>query len=254
MMKKKIFPGAVRLAKGAALFWGSALTAAVVLGVVTTALAAVPGDPLRLGQLNVIDGAATVLTGNNPNATTLDVANTATDPNARALQLKVAPGNAPLVVEPSAGTASNLSADKLDGKDSTAFANGTNGKANDADRLDGKDSTAFANGTNGKANDADRLDGKDSQAFWSGKSYETEKIGQGIGGGNPLFIDASCDPGDKVMNVGGGLIDDDQDELVRLEATGDSGGRATMQDNGGGGPFSRSFVQLVCADFPPLRP
>jgi hypothetical protein len=243
---------------------------------VTTALAAVPGDPLRLGQLNVIDGAATVLTGNNPNSTTLDVANTATDPNARALQLKVDPGNAPLVVEPSAGTASNLSADKLDGKDSTAFADGTNGKANDADRLDGKDSTAFANatngkandadrldgkdstafanGTNGKANDADRLDGKDSQAFWSGKSYETEKIGQGIGGGNPLFIDASCDPGDKVMNVGGGLIDDDQDELVRLEATGDSSARATMQDNGGGGPFSRSFVQLVCADFPPLRP
>lgn len=231
-MKKKIYSRAVRLAKGAALFWGSALTLAVVLGVVTTALAAVPGDPLRLGQLNVIDGAVTFLTGNNPNSTTLDVANTATDPNARALQLRVSPGNAPLVVEPSAGTASNLS----------------------ADRLDGKDSTSFANGTNGKANDADRLDGKDSQAFWSGKSYEIEQVKNGDGGGAPVFIDASCDPGDKVMNVGGGLIDDPQDELVRLEATGDRSGRATIVDNGLGGPLRRSFVRLVCADFPPLRP
>jgi hypothetical protein len=230
-MMKKMFLRAVRLARGAALFWGATLTVAAVLGVVTTALAALPGDPLRLGQLNVIDGAATILTGNNPSSTTLEVANTATDPSARALRLKVDPGNAPLVVEPSAGTASNLSADKLDGKDSITFANGTNGKADNADRLDGKDSTAF----------------------WSGKSYQVERAASGIGGGDVIPVGANCDPGDKVINVGGGPLGDIQDDLIRIEVDGDSRGLATILDNGAGG-VNNVFVQVLCADFPPLRP
>ena len=42
------------------------------------------------------------------------------------------------------GVATGLNADRVDGRDATAFAVGTNGKANDADALDGRDSASFA--------------------------------------------------------------------------------------------------------------
>jgi hypothetical protein len=80
-----------------------------------------------------------------------------------ALSLRVRPGSPPLTVNAAAGTATNLSADKLDGKDSTAFL-GATAKAADADKLDGRDSTDFL-GANDKAADADKLDGKDSTDF-----------------------------------------------------------------------------------------
>jgi hypothetical protein len=78
-----------------------------------------------------------------------------------ALQLVVPAGQPPIVVNATAGKATNLNADKLDGKDSTAFASGVGGKATDSDKLDGNDSTAFL-GANAKATDADKLDGNDS--------------------------------------------------------------------------------------------
>jgi hypothetical protein len=76
----------------------------------------------------------------------------------------VQPGNPPLTVNPEADTATNLSADKVDGRDSTAFVSATNGKAPDSELLDGKDSTEFL-GASAKAADSDKLDGKDSTDF-----------------------------------------------------------------------------------------
>jgi hypothetical protein len=79
---------------------------------------------------------------------------------------------------PAAGKAAD--ADRLDGKDSTAFLQDgsaflpAGGKAADADRLDGKDSTAFLQDASaflpadGKAADAETLDGMDSAAFVEG--------------------------------------------------------------------------------------
>ena len=148
---------------------GSAVTLAIVLGATTTALAAVPGDPFRLGQANGVD-ALTSLIGRADGAL-LRVQNTSQGSKASpspALSLSAQPGNPALVVNPRATTANNLSADELDGKDSTAFANGTGGKANDADRLDGKDSAAFVSSSTGTAPNADKLDGKDSTNFASG--------------------------------------------------------------------------------------
>ena len=81
-----------------------------------------------------------------------------------AMSMHVQPGNAPLIVNDDAGTATNLSADQVDGKDSTAFVSATNGKAPDSELLDGKDSTEFM-GTTAKAADSDKLDGKDSTEF-----------------------------------------------------------------------------------------
>jgi hypothetical protein len=81
-----------------------------------------------------------------------------------ALSLEVQPGNPPLTVNPEADTATNLSADKVDGKDSTAFVSAANGKAPDSELLDSKDSTEFL-GASAKAADSDKLDGKDSTDF-----------------------------------------------------------------------------------------
>lgn len=94
-----------------------------------------------------------------------------------ALSLRVQPGAPPLTVNADAGTATNLSADKLDGKDSTAFVSAIDGKAPDSDRLDGKDSTEFL-GATAKATDADRLDGRDSTDFLgaTAKAADSDKL------------------------------------------------------------------------------
>src|SRR5688572_16970428 len=91
-----------------ALF-GLVLLLGLVLGVGTTALAAVPGDPFRLGQVNTID-ALTSLVGTR-SGVLLQVKNN----DGPALNLTVPAGRAPLTVSAGAGKALNLNADKLDG-------------------------------------------------------------------------------------------------------------------------------------------
>jgi hypothetical protein len=112
-MMKSVVSRAGRLAKGLAV------TLVHLFGVVTTALAAVPGDPLKLGQLNAIN-ALTRLVGDHEGAVLL-IDNNSGVSNARALDLRVESGRAPIVVNPEAATAKNLSADELDGKSSEAF-------------------------------------------------------------------------------------------------------------------------------------
>jgi hypothetical protein len=113
-MTSRIRATKMRAARAALLV--AALVVAVVAALgATTALAAVPGDPLKLGQLNTIN-ALTRLVGTRA-TTLLQVKND----GGPALNLTVPAGQAPLVVSAGAGTAPNLSADKLDGKDATAF-------------------------------------------------------------------------------------------------------------------------------------
>lgn len=124
MMKltKTILARSLWLARGTATTLGLAVILAVVLGVGTMALAAVPGEPFKLGELNAIN-AASGLAG-SVQAPMLRVENRFDAANVKggeALALKVAPGRAPLSVNPEAGTASGLSADELDGEDSTGF-------------------------------------------------------------------------------------------------------------------------------------
>ncbi len=99
---------------------GLALVLALLFGVATMALAAVPGDPLKLGQLNTIN-ALTRLVGSRAGGTMLLIDNNSAAPGSRALHLGAEAGRAPLAVDAKAGTALNLSADELDGKDSSAF-------------------------------------------------------------------------------------------------------------------------------------
>ena len=66
----------------------AALILALALGVATMALAAVPGDPFRLGQVNRINDALTTLIGGR-SGPMLVVDNDSTAANARALGLRV---------------------------------------------------------------------------------------------------------------------------------------------------------------------
>src|SRR6266545_5227601 len=129
----------------------------------TTALAAGSGvgGIFNLGQTNTVSGTST-LTGETA-APQLTVKNTSANTSATALNLSVAAGRTPFKVN-SAVKVSNLNADQLDGKDSTAFY-GAGSKVANADKLDGQDAVAFL-GATAKATDADKLDGKDSAGFW----------------------------------------------------------------------------------------
>ncbi len=97
---------------------GLAVTLALMLGVATAALAAVPGDPFRLGQLNAVN-TLTRLAGSTNNAM-LRINNASAGPNATALDLQVAPGRPPMTVN-SAIEVQGLNVDSLDGKNSNDF-------------------------------------------------------------------------------------------------------------------------------------
>jgi hypothetical protein len=115
-MTSRVRSEAIKLGKMTVFAVGLAVILAVLLGVATTALAAVPGDPFRLGRINSIDRLST-LVGTTANAM-LRVDNNGTGP---ALSLEAGAGNPPVVVNAAAGKATNLDADELDGQDSSEF-------------------------------------------------------------------------------------------------------------------------------------
>ena len=114
---KTVLARSLWMARGTATMMGMAMMLAIVLGVGTSALAAVPGDPLKLGRNNTIDR-LTALVGNVAGPM-LVVDNDSGAASARALDLRVQPGKAPLTVAPGAGKAPNLNADRLDGMESS---------------------------------------------------------------------------------------------------------------------------------------
>lgn len=134
VIKKVLWVG-----RGTSTILGLAIVLAVVFGVATTAVGATGGNFL-LGKSNAA-GAVSKLTANIAGPA-LQLVNTSADAAATALNLTVASGKPPLKVSAGSGTATNLSADKLDGKDSSQFL-GASGKAIDSDKLDGLDSAAF---------------------------------------------------------------------------------------------------------------
>lgn len=115
-MTSRVRSRAIEVGRATVFAFGLAIILAVVLGVASTALAAVPGDPFRLGRMNSIDRLST-LVGSTANAM-LRVDNNGTGP---ALSLEAGAGNPPVVVNAAAGKATNLDADELDGQDSSAF-------------------------------------------------------------------------------------------------------------------------------------
>ena len=112
---KRVLSWTLWLSKGTATMVGFAVMLAVVLGVGTTALAAVPGDPFKLGRTNTIDHISTLV--GSASGALLKVDNQGSGP---ALDLQVEPDEAPMKVD-SGTKVANLNSDKLDGQSADDF-------------------------------------------------------------------------------------------------------------------------------------
>ena len=146
LMRKMVW-----MAKGVALLGSFAVGLALILGVATTALAAVPGDPLELGEVNTINNAFTKLVGSNDGDAMLTVDNNSSAGGSKALNLRVEAGKQPINVNSDAGKATNLNADELDGKGSEEI--GVNG-------LELVEDDSSTNSDSSKTERADCPDGK----------------------------------------------------------------------------------------------
>lgn len=186
-----LFSTMTRVARAMLSTVSLAVLLALILGTATVVLAA-PAATFKLGVTNN-SNATSGLRGTVNGGPNLDIANTG---NGSALALHAAPGRPPLTVDAGAGVATNLDADKLDGKQATDFyAAGSkvadSAHADDAAHAAQADSAQHADAADqaqeaqhaaqadsaqnaqhaDQADDANLLDGKDSTAFaGSGKS------------------------------------------------------------------------------------
>jgi hypothetical protein len=112
---KTILSGILWLGRATATVMGLAVMLALILGIGTTALAAVPGDPFKLGRINRIDELSTLV--GSADGALLRINNEGSGP---AIDLRVEEGEVPMNVN-STTRVNDLNADRVDGKDSTAF-------------------------------------------------------------------------------------------------------------------------------------
>jgi hypothetical protein len=94
---------------------GLAVTLALIFGAAPVALAAVPGDPLKLGRINSIDNLSTLV--GRASGALLRINNEGSGP---AIDLRVEEGETPMNVN-STTRVRDFNADRVDGKDSSAF-------------------------------------------------------------------------------------------------------------------------------------
>ena len=100
-MPSIVVSGIAWVGRTTSMVFGLALVMALVVGVGTTALAAVPGDPLKLGRLNTVNALTQLVGGTND--ALLRVQNLSSDQDAAALELRVEAGKAPMRVSGEAG-------------------------------------------------------------------------------------------------------------------------------------------------------
>ena len=190
---------------------GLAVTLALMLGVVTVALAAVPGDPFRLGRSNTINAISTLV-----GSTSTPILRIDNNGNGAALDLQVGPGKAPMKVN-SGTKVANLNSDTVDGYDSFDFyqfgekvqdsahadyadsaGEAQNAQvAEDADSVDGHSAENFYY-YNEKVDDSDKLDGSDSSDYARSSALSS-----------PGTLNASSNPVDwtKLKGVPAGIAD-----------------------------------------------
>lgn len=215
-LTKTIVKRTMWLGRGTATVMGLAMLLALTIGTATTALAAVPGNPFKLGQVNAIN-AASAISGNFNNAM-LRVTNTSTGPSATALNLQVEPGKPPMRVN------------------STTEVQGLN-----VDSLDSKNSSDFLQ------------EPSDREDFLPDNTYTEVEESFGPGSGRLAFFSAFCDEGD--IALGGGGADTAPGSGAQFVGSiphqSDSRGwTAQFIDSDNGSRFSAT---VRCADFPPLR-
>lgn len=219
-MTRKILHRALRISRGLALVTGAVVISAVVLGAATAALAATPGDPFRLGKINVINN-VTKLVGKAPSPR-LVIDNNG---NGVALRLLVKPGRPPMHVNSSKKVA-RLNADRLDNLDQSAFLR-----------------------KNSKAADADRLDGKDSGDFLSTSTYTKSLATTGSPWVNfSSQANLPCDAGD-VLLTGGYYGVDEGTHVVQSTPSGDGSMWAVNWINDA--TADEIHIRILCADTTP---
>lgn len=219
-MMMKILRRIVWLGRSTATIMGLAVMVAIVLGTATTAMAAVPGDPFKLGRNNTVNALTTLIRqGPGP-----------------ALSLKVNAGQPPLAVN-STGKVTNLNVDQFDDKDSTAFLGKTE-KAADSDQLDGADSTAFVStGTN---------------AFVRNEIYRLES---GVNQGDVLADGTqvqrrACNNDDVLLSGGPANVNDTSDMIESYPSAG-SGVNSWSARIDGNGVMDTFSVVVLCVNQTP---
>ncbi len=200
---------------------GLVVTLALVLGAATTAMGATGGSFI-LGKANAATTVSKLTASIAGPALTL--VNQSTEAAATALNISVASGKAPVKVNAAAGTATNLSADELDGQDSTAFL-----------------------GANDTAADAQMLDGRDSSQFLPTSTYTKTLAVTTNGSGGINGSGWSCDAGDVLLSGGGKLNDADKQEIVQSKPLSTLEWFVSVKDDttGQGVGFE---ITVLCAD------
>jgi hypothetical protein len=214
----------LRVGRATMLAIGVGVSLALVLGAATVALAAVPGDPFKLGKVNQIKNATTTLRasfeglpiGNRPVLEVVQEQGTGGPAlrveNANSLGqgilVKVPANRSPISVNSNAGTASGLSADKLDRRDDEDFLGAT---------LYGKTALKSGPGGGGEVN------------------FRSFDGSEGL----------SCDDGDVALDASANAndINDDLNDIVR-ESRGSYS--IQFQDNGSAGGLFRASI--TCSD------
>ena len=107
-MIRKVASKAMWVGRTTAAVMGLAVALALVLGVATVALAAVPGDPFKLGRINSIDNLSTLV--GSASGALLRINNEGSGP---AIDLRVKEGETPMNVN-STTKVKSLNADQLD--------------------------------------------------------------------------------------------------------------------------------------------
>jgi hypothetical protein len=121
----------MRVGRTTVFLVGLAMILAVVFGVASSAFGA-NNDNFILGVLTNTATDTTRLSGKISGGPALQVTNLKTDAGSKGLQLNVADNKPPLAVNATAGKATNLNSDRLDGLEASAFLK-ANQKAADAD-------------------------------------------------------------------------------------------------------------------------
>jgi hypothetical protein len=156
---------------------GLAVILALVLGVASTAFGA-NGDNFLLGNgiNNTAKNIATLTTRLTMNGTAsapgLQVTQQSTGTGAKGIGVTVPAGKAPLTVNATAGKATNLNADMLDGQEAAAFATSSHVHSGAAITSGTVDADRIEDGQ-GSGLDADTIDGQEPSAFRGARAYAT---------------------------------------------------------------------------------
>jgi hypothetical protein len=168
----------LRVGRATMLAIGVGVSLALVLGAATVALAAVPGDPFKLGKVNIINNATTSLQGTVPNGGAL-------------LNLRRDSGIGPVL--------------KVEAVNDGGFAR----RGIDITVPPGQ-SPISANTDAGKSNlNVNKLDGQDDEDFLSAsRIYGVSQLKDNTSGEETVFFSLGCDEGDVAISGGGNAVDD----------------------------------------------